>query len=246
MQPDKSDVFRRLGTALAQQQKWRDAVDAYDSAVRLDAKTLDLKYELALACFATREPEPFRIAAELLLASAEKSEQDSDWATAAWLLALRRPDSVATDQVLTLARRAVDKKPATWSYRETLAAILYRADDYAAVIVELEKALELWEKENSAPISSDDPNASDPKDAVDPQPAKPAEGTVWTQTFLALAHHALGHAAEATHHREIAARLVTESPNTEWQERLRRELLLQDLSEVLGPESPTPTSDTKE
>jgi tetratricopeptide (TPR) repeat protein len=228
IQPDKGNVRHRLGRACAQQRKWTEAVAAFQSAVRLEPNNVDWTYDLALACLATPDPDPFRTAVESLLALAENSENASDWDTAARLLALHRPDSIAKDRVVNLARRAVEKKPGNWSYRETLGAILFRAGNHADAVVELEKALDLHAKANPSKQPAADDTANNPL-----SPKVPG-GTVWTNSFLAIAHQALGHTDEATRHRTAADRLANSSPSSEWQERLRRELLQQQLKDAFG------------
>ena len=228
MEPDNVDVWLRLGRAYAQQQKSAEAVAAFQSAVRLQPNNIDWTFDLAMACLATRDPDQFCTAAHSLLTLAEKSENASDWDAAAWLLTFQRPDSIAMNRLVHLARQAVEKEPDNWSYRETLGALLFSAGDHTNAIVELEKVRALQANVNPPKGPAADDTADNSK------LAKTSEGTVWTNSFLALTHQVLGHADEATRHRIAAERLAKDSASSEWRERLLRDLLQQQLKDVFG------------
>jgi tetratricopeptide (TPR) repeat protein len=78
-------------------------------------------------------------------------------------------DAAQQAALVKLAKFAVDHEPDNWSYRETHGAALYRAGDFAQAIDELQIAVK----------------------------RHGGEGTVWQQTFLAMAYHRLGKEKEA-------------------------------------------------
>lgn len=232
MQPDGAAVWRRLGHALAQQRKWAEAANAFQSEVRLEPGNLAAgPYNLALAWLAAGDQEQFRAAAESLLSVAEKSDKASDWDLAPWLSALSQIDNKSAVRLIPLSRRAVEANPGNWAYWETLGAINFRAGVHGADVVDLHRALALHSEIHS-PKSADSPAADA---AADAQPSQLVGGTVWTQAFLALAHHAAFHPDEAHRHRQLAEQLAKDSPSSDWREQLRRELLLRELAEIPGP-----------
>lgn len=80
------------------------------------------------------------------------------------------PDSgLDTKTLVAIAERAVKFDPASWSYRETLGAALYRAGKHKEAVKELNESMRL----------------------------RDGGGTNWQSLFRAMAHHRLGDKAKA-------------------------------------------------
>ena len=69
---------------------------------------------------------------------------------------------------MQLAEEALTSKPKGWEYLSTFGGVLYRAGRYQEAVQRLEEAVKAYGQ----------------------------DGDPWTQFFLAMAHHRLGHAKE--------------------------------------------------
>ncbi|HZU39340.1 MAG TPA: tetratricopeptide repeat protein, partial [Gemmataceae bacterium] len=109
---------------------------------------------------------------------------------------------------LQLAQRAVAGKPATYAYVSTLGAALYRARRFTEAVTRLQQGIQL---EGHGGGAAD-----------------------WF--FLALAHHALGHAAEARRWYDQAVRWMqqhADDPKMIWRDRLEIDLLRAEVKRTL-------------
>ena len=226
-QPDSSDIRHRLGRSLAEQEKWEPAFAAFEEAIKRNANATNFQFDRALVALAEPNPPYFRDSALSLLAHAEQSDSEHDWNNAARLFALRSPDEKQMDRPLVLARKAVKRKN-SWEFHGTLGAAFFRTRRFDDAIGELQTAIRLHDQ---ITIDSNAPPAPFPPDNM---ANKPRTGIFWIHAFLAMAHSALEQNKLANSHRALANEIAADSSG-DWQERLTRKLLLQELADRLVP-----------
>jgi hypothetical protein len=96
-------------------------------------------------------------------------------------------------RLVKLAKFAAEREPNNADYGETYGAALYRAGQFANAIRQLEIAVE----------------------------REGADGSVWLQCFLAMAHQRLGHAAAASQFLASAVKQIEEVKSPGWEERVQ-------------------------
>jgi WD40 repeat protein len=118
-------------------------------------------------------------------------------------------DKAQLDRLVKLAKLAVDRKPDSVEYRATYGAALYRAGKFQAAVEQLRG----------------------------PARKQGADGSVWQQTFLALAQHRLGKRQDA---RDALTRTVrqmatqSKSRRPAWYERVELDVLRAEAEATLG------------
>jgi tetratricopeptide (TPR) repeat protein len=152
----------------------------------------------------TDRPGYRRLCAELL--ERFGSPTDARKTDAVVSLAVLLPDAVKDfNEVIRLARVAVNSKPDHAGYLESLGAALYRAGKYQEASQYLDRAVVRHGK----------------------------GGGVWTQVFLALVHHRLGHPAEANTWLARAVKQFEATKSPPWEDRVLWRHLRQEAEDLL-------------
>jgi tetratricopeptide (TPR) repeat protein len=135
-------------------------------------------------------------------------------------------DAAQQAALVKLAKFAVDRKPDNWSYRETYGAALYRAGDFAQAIDELQIAVKRY-TEFQITLNRFG-----------------GQGTVWQQTFLAMAYHRLGKEKEARDWLTRAVRQIEqeEKERPGFEARTQWHYLRQEAEATLGWRVPPQTA----
>jgi WD40 repeat protein len=148
----------------------------------------------------------------------EHLRQDVRPHVANWLAwsAILAPDAFPDpEQALKLAEHALRNDPKNHNFLMTLAAALYRAGRLAESVQRLTEVTHLWER---------------------PMTVERMYSEAYTEFFLAMAHHRLGHDAEARQWLDKATAQMDEemdNPNIPWNRRLTLRLLRREAEEML-------------
>lgn len=179
--PQEAAFHRDRGIAHARLARWDDAVQDFQETTRQTPDAAQAWYYRALSEQRADRQEDYRTTCRLLLEQFAATTDPGAANDAAWACALA-PDAVPDWQpCVDLARRAVQAKPEVSAYRNTLGAVLYRAGELEAAIVELEQAVSL----------------------------RGGDGTLLDQLFLWMACARLGRAEAAEHWRSLATAALT-------------------------------------
>jgi WD40 repeat protein/tRNA A-37 threonylcarbamoyl transferase component Bud32/Flp pilus assembly protein TadD len=171
--PADAELYLRRGNACLQLGEYRQAADDYSKAIDLGRVTAEIASRHALLCLGARDPASYRQSCMRMLQRFGKPKESTEAYLMAWACAMA-PGAVADPmQPVHLAERAV-KLQRGWYYLDALGAVYYRAGQYENAIQRLNE----WIKEQSRQL--------------------PRSVASWKQwAFLAMAHHRLGHTAEA-------------------------------------------------
>jgi WD40 repeat protein/serine/threonine protein kinase/Flp pilus assembly protein TadD len=163
LNPDDAAAWKGRAAARAELRQWGEAVADYQKACELQPDDPWAWYEPGLAHLGRGDADAFRALCRRMQEHFGKT-RDAGAAYVVATLAVNLPDVVPDPQSLVdLAETAQRAEPGRADYLETLGAALYRAGRDAEAVRRLNEAA-----------------------------AKQDGGTVWTQLFLALAHHRLG------------------------------------------------------
>jgi tetratricopeptide (TPR) repeat protein len=170
-QPDRNTNWFHRAEAYAEQSRWREAADDFSRATLYEPVGW---YRSALARLAHDVAGYRATCTRMLKYRAQMGNPDAlHWL--AWTCALA-PDAIPDLSVaVSLAAEAVESDPESIANRAALGAILYRAARFEEAVERLTEADKLTEEPDTAATSS------------------PA----YNWYFLAMAHHKLGHDAEA-------------------------------------------------
>jgi Flp pilus assembly protein TadD len=139
LKPDFANAHSNLGLALLGQGKLDLAVSCYQKAIDLDPKLVMAFQSLIDAL--SRQGKLAEAIAVCEKYMTLYPDQALPINTFAWLLATSSdPRFRAPKRAVELARKAVELAPTEGTNRNTLGVALYRAGDWAAAIVALEKA----------------------------------------------------------------------------------------------------------
>ncbi len=169
LKPGFAAAIIRRGCAYASRQEWDRALADFKEAARLNPTDLQ---PLTWTCFVwlgRHREEDYRRACSLLLARAGKVKAPLAANDAAWVCLLSPAAKVEPARLVKLAERGWLKEPKNANYLNTLGAALVRAGRYEEAVRRLEDAIQFGD----------------------------GKGTWADWLVLALAHHHLGHPAEA-------------------------------------------------
>jgi Tfp pilus assembly protein PilF len=166
--PKNATYHDRRGSTLAQRGRWEEAAGEFDLAARLATNNAWFLHRWAWALLGGGDPKGYRQGCDRLSQDFDDKTDASSAAAIAYTGALSAASGIDPQRLVERARVAVKSDPQSADYLETLGAALYRSRDDKAAIESLEKAV-----------------------------GQHVGVTAWMQLFLAMAHHRLGHAAEA-------------------------------------------------
>jgi tetratricopeptide (TPR) repeat protein len=202
--------------------QWEQAAAAFEQLTRLQADCLSAWYCLALLSLQRGDRAEYRKAcARMLERFGESPSADAAYWTA-WSCVLA-PDAVADwTKPLQLAEKARADDGKGYHKITKLGAVLYRAGRFKEAAQRLAEAEVAFQQTPSA-----------------------GSTIVYTWLFQAMAHHRLGHAAEAASWLEKAVQEIDEpSPKTaqdaatnDWNRRLTLQLLRREAEELLAKKS---------
>jgi WD40 repeat protein/serine/threonine protein kinase/tetratricopeptide (TPR) repeat protein len=230
-----ADLWNGRGYAYAQSRNWSSAIADLTKAVTLasqnsvfikerDSERSVHWEQLALAHLGNRDIPAFSQTCKQVFArynprddgpgSDDENRHGRVFDTLAFTC-LHRPDSGADfKRLVNLSERTVEKEPKSADYRETLGGALHRANRNQEAIEQLNEAVKL----------------------------QGGQASVWSASFLAMAHHQLGHTKEAA---DWAAKAKAQDPRktkdgkpakAEWTDVVRYETLCSEVEALLKPE----------
>jgi tetratricopeptide (TPR) repeat protein len=173
--PDDADAYHHRAHALAQQNRPAEALDDLSRAIHFrpdDAHLLHLRAQLHARAFRKLEPAIADLEAALVLDPSLSSVREllaTSCNNLAWGLVSAPPSGAGSARALALSARAVELTPGQAVYLNTRGVALYRAGHFAEAVTVLEKSLEAGRGQSDG----------------------------FDLFFLAMAHHRLGHRAEA-------------------------------------------------
>jgi WD40 repeat protein/Flp pilus assembly protein TadD len=211
LKPDEAVVWENRAGAYASLGRWDEAAADYARLVKLDSASHYPWYQYAMCCVAARDAEGYGKACTGMLDQFDRGANTLEERFTAWTCALA-PDAVADyAPALELAQRTVEAEPSVTN-QQGFGAVLYRAERFGEAVETLSK------------IDDDDDENS--------EACSPAYG--WY--FLAMAHHAAGHADEAAQWLDKANALSEEELSAEdvpWNRRLTLDLLRNEAEALL-------------
>ena len=191
-------------------------------SIELNPKEYLCQYYHALICFGTGEIATYRKACAAMLGQFRESQSPSTAYFTAWTCALGPSAVEDFADAVALADKALKSDPKSVAHLTILGAVLFRGGQAERAVERLTEANKLLEALDS--------------DAKSPPP--------YTWYFLAMAHHAAGHAEEAKtwlekavestdkaleeHEQEGGARIG-------WNRRLTLQLLRDEAERLIGP-----------
>jgi hypothetical protein len=196
--------------------------------IALSAQDLrDYADSRALLCLASDDRKGYRAACTELLNRFGRSEDIQPAGLAAWFCVLAEGAVEDLEPVLKLARRCAARAPQDGTLGLAVRAVLYRAGRFEEAIEQLIEANGLRDQARTSPA--------------------------YSRYFLAMAHHRLGHEAEARRwmteaNAQAECELAPVADGTGQPAPWNRRLTLQRLrreAETLLDASPQPPSDTK-
>jgi tetratricopeptide (TPR) repeat protein len=185
-QPDQWNLYGRRGSAYASVEQWDKAAADLERATTLGADAR-VWYNRALLCLRADDEEGYRVACNGLLDAFGQTDDGRTANTVAWTCSISAASSADPILPVRLAEQAVAQRRVQATLN-TLGAALYRAGRYQDALDRLADAME----------------------------AHGGGGTSYDWLFLAMAHHALGNAAEAEQWLDKAAQWIDQA-NTQWE-----------------------------
>jgi WD40 repeat protein/tetratricopeptide (TPR) repeat protein len=213
-EPAQADLRLRRGDAHAEMHQWDKALADFNEGSKLDPARHVYRDRAILVLVAKGDGPAYRQFCAAMLRQHGETK-DVDIADMIAFEAVILPEAVAKEQlgkVVELARRAVQVNPTNTYFLESLGAALYRAGELPAAVEQFNLAV---------------------KNQV-------AKGTFWTKTFLAMAHHRLGNAAEAKRWMTDAVALMEEARSPNWRARVLWQSLRQEAEALLKTPAPKP------
>jgi tetratricopeptide (TPR) repeat protein len=205
---DRVFPFRNRGDALAELGKWDRAVADFDKAVELIPNDIDLRWRQALALLASNQTKSYRSACKEILPRFRQTTNASIASFVAWTAVLA-PDTVDDlDPYLQLVKGAVASNPQNYVYAYTFGAALYRGGKFREAARQLAEANKLHDK----------------------------GGTAYDCLFLAMAHHRLGRADEATTCLNKGVQRIDhrlQAKSVSWVQRLEFQLLRREAEALI-------------
>jgi tetratricopeptide (TPR) repeat protein len=195
----------RRGWVAAQRGQWDKAETTLAQVVALNSDSVHAWYYRALVYLRTGKTRQYR---ELCAAMAQRfgNTDDPDAANLlAWTCVLAPKTLTDREQSIRWAMRAVAKAAKEASYVGTLGAALYRAEDLNQAVERLNESIALH--------------------------AKGATPQTWL--FLAMAHHRLGHAAEARRWLDKAIGSSARAAAPSWDDEVEISLLRREAEALL-------------
>jgi tetratricopeptide (TPR) repeat protein len=216
------------GTWYAEQQKWREAADDFKRIAELDPEHQSAGFMIALLRLRAGDTAGYRKHCQVLLEQALKTRNAAQANNLVWACSLA-PGAVPDPKPLVeRMEKEFQTGPAPWWYFNTLGAALYRAGRFADAVRRIEEGIKIQGK------------GGVPQD--------------WL--FLAMAHHRLGHAAQARKWLDQAVRAIEPAdPKKQasgagpgWGERVEIQLLRREAQTLIDravPGSKKQDSDRK-
>jgi tetratricopeptide (TPR) repeat protein len=168
--------YTLLARFLCETGRLLEAEQVFAQAVKIMPDDPMIQYRHALAGLGNRDLLGYRSACGTMVKQFARAEEPETAFWVAWTCALA-PESVEDlGACVGLGERAVAGSPKDPRYLGALGAVLYRAGRFKEAVERLDEANAAWEQT-----------------AANPTVPSPAD----TWFFLAMAHHRLGHAAEA-------------------------------------------------
>jgi tetratricopeptide (TPR) repeat protein len=206
------------GEWYAEQQKWREAADDFKRTAELVPEHQQAGSRIALLRLRAGDSAGYRQHCQVLLEQALETRNPSLANNLVWACTLA-PGAVPDPKSLVeRMEKEFQTGPAPWQYFGTLGAALYRAERFDDAVRRLEEAIKLRGK------------GGVPQD--------------WL--FLAMAHHRLGHAAQARKWLDQSARAIEQAdpkqPTTDagsgWSDRIEVQLLHREAQALIGRPAP--------
>jgi WD40 repeat protein/Flp pilus assembly protein TadD len=146
-EPDNADLRRRSGRALAEQGRWREALDDFARAAQLQPHDAGHAHRHAWALLASGDAPGYRRACRQMC---ERFADNADAAADVAFTCALAAEGIDPEQLLKPAERAVQKDPKNWSNRIGLGAALSRAGRPRDAIDHLTQATRLREPDANA------------------------------------------------------------------------------------------------
>ncbi len=201
----RARYFKARGEWHAEAGQWDDALADFGAAARARPGDAWLRYPEGLCLLGKGDRAGHLRACARMLDDFGKTADGSTADAVAFLAVLLPVPEGSAERVAELAALAVRSKPKSGDYRETLGAALYRAGDFAGATRHLDEAVKKHGQ----------------------------DGLVWTQLFLAMAHHQLGDANKAKAWLGKAVAQVKRGPG-DWQEEVRWRHLRREAEALLN------------
>ena len=215
--------------AEAQLEQWERAADDVAEALKRGYDGLAGNYYRALLALKLARPGEYENAcASVLEVAAGHQDRPEPLNSGAWTCAIGPLSRKHLGQALSLIRRAVELSPATYEYRNTLGATLYRAGEYEDAIKELEESMRILTATASGTAAKPD--------------TKEESATImaYDWLFLAMAHQRLGRIEEARTWLRKATRSMEQTEYERsleaafwWSNRLELQLLRQEAESLI-------------
>jgi WD40 repeat protein/tetratricopeptide (TPR) repeat protein len=204
-------LFRR-GEAHAELGHWHQAVADFTKSSELERLNEQSLCRQALAHLGAGDAEGYRKACAALLNRFGHTEYGNTANSVAWTCALVPGAVEDPAELVRLAEKAVASDPKQYNYLNTVAAVLCRAGKYEAAVERFGEALKAHGK----------------------------GGTAWDWLLLAVAHHHLGHTAEARQWLEKAVAWIDaeSKPPLAWNDRLELQLLRREAEGLIHAKQP--------
>jgi tetratricopeptide (TPR) repeat protein len=215
LRPEDEENWLRRGFVASKAGRWPEAAAGCLRAIQLDpSQPIRSRAMFGLACLMRGDAAGYRQSCAALLARGDRSSSPEEANTLAAACAFGAAAPPDRERALQLARQAVAAVPGDCAYRNTLGSLLYRRGDMDGAIRHLEAAIAL----------------------------QGIGGTAYDHFFLAMAHHRLGHPAEARRwfargERWTEQGLRSEGPEPagfSWSWRLEIHLLRREAAALLG------------
>jgi WD40 repeat protein/Tfp pilus assembly protein PilF len=217
--------------AEAQLEQWERAADDVAEALKRGYDGLAGNYYRALLALKLARPGEYENAcASVLEVVAGQQDQPEPLNTCAWTCTIGPLPQKHLRQALSLIKRAVELSPATYEYRNTLGAMLYRAGQYEDAIKEFEESMRIQAATASGA-------------SVKPE-TKEESATIlaFDWLFLAMAHQQLGHVEDARAWLRKAIRSMEQTEYERsleaafwWNNRLELQLLRREAETLITP-----------
>jgi tetratricopeptide (TPR) repeat protein len=203
-EPNDSDHRIRRGTAFSELARWHEAVCDLTQAYALSPSSYVLR-SVASAELASGNQTAFRDACRKLFDMDGRSSDPDDCDVVIWQAVQSPFATLDWEPYVSLAKKWCENKPNFAFWHETLGASFFRAGRLSEAGRELERAVTLYEGEES-----------------------------WTtHLFLAMTYANLNEAQKAAEHLVTAEEKFTSLESTDWEERLRHRLLEQEARQLL-------------
>ena len=215
--PEEVKWKEMLARTYAEQDKWKEACKQASEAVRLHLSQENLRTEILCNLQAGGLDQAKSQLAQYL------SQDNSSTQATAWIalnLAIYNDPKQQWERLCAHVEKTLEAATESAEIREAYAASLYRLNRLSDAEREFKQALASHEP---API-----------DPLDPFSEIAVVGIYATHAFLAMIQHRLNNPEKSAEHRKQMGIIDVNTPKPDWQERLRRKLLLAEVIKICG------------